>query len=95
MKKICLLIFLQGSIFILHAQVTISGKLKDNKGRPMPGVTISIKDSYDGTIVDSLGNYKFTTTEKGEHILSASSVGYRSFEEKIIIANAPIIKDIC
>ena len=94
MKKICLLIFLQGSIFILHAQVTISGKLKDNKGRPMPGVTISIKDSYDGTIVDSLGNYKFTTTEKGEHILSASSVGYRSFEEKIIIANAPIIKDI-
>jgi hypothetical protein len=94
MKGIYLLIILQGFIFNLHAQVTISGKLKDNKGRPMPGVTISIKDSYDGTIVDSLGKYKFTTTEKGEHILSASSVGYRSFEEKIIIANDPIIKDI-
>src|SRR5687768_4281075 len=94
MKKICLLFFMQGFIFILHAQVTISGKLKDNKGRPMPGVSVSLKDSYDGTIVDSLGTYKFITTEKGEHILTATSVGYRSFEKKIKIDNAPIVKDI-
>src|SRR5690348_5257203 len=94
MKKICLLLILQGIFLLLHSQVTISGKLKDNKGRPLPGVSISIKDSYDGTIVDSLGNYKFTTTEKGEHILSATNIGYKSFEEKIMIGNTPIIKDI-
>ena len=94
MKKISLLFILQGFGVILFAQTAISGKLKDNKGHPLPGVTISIKDSYDGTIVDSLGNYKFSTTEKGEHILSATNVGYRSFEEKIIIGNDPVIKDI-
>ena len=94
MKKIGLLIFLQGFLFILHAQVTISGKLKDNKGRPLPGVSISIKDSYDGTIVDSLGNYKFTTTEKGARTLTATNVGYRSFSEDIIIGTSPIVRDI-
>ena len=94
MKSVCLLFFMQGFIFILHAQVTISGKLKDTKGRPMPGVSVSLKDSYDGTIVDSLGNYKFNTTEKGEHILTATNVGYRSFQEKIKIDSTPIIKDI-
>jgi vitamin B12 transporter len=94
MKKISLLIILQGLGFVVFTQTTISGKLKDNKGHALPGVSISIKDSYDGTIVDSLGNYKFSTTEKGEHILSATNVGYRSFEEKIIIGTEPIIKDI-
>ena len=94
MKKIGLLIFLQGFIFILHAQVTISGKLKDNKGRPLPGVSISIKDSYDGTIVDSSGNFKFTTTEKGTRTLTATNVGYRSFSEDINIGTTPIVRDI-
>jgi hypothetical protein len=79
---------------VLHAQVIISGKLRDNKGRPLPGVSIAIKGSYDGTIVDSSGNYRFTTSEKGEQILTATNVGYKPFEEKIIIGNAPIVKHI-
>jgi vitamin B12 transporter len=94
MRKICLLLLLQAAILIVHSQVTVSGKLRDNKGRPLPGASVAIKDSYDGTIVDSLGNFKFTTTEKGEHTLTATNVGYRSFEENIIIANTPIVKNI-
>ena len=39
----------------LFAQVTISGKVKDNKGRPMPGASVALKDTYDGTVVDSSG----------------------------------------
>ena len=57
----------------LFAQVTISGKVKDNKGRPLPGASVSLKDTYDGTVVDSFGNFKFTTTEKGS-ILSIINV---------------------
>jgi vitamin B12 transporter len=94
MKKICLLLLLQATVLILHAQVTISGKLRNNKGRPIPGASISLKNSYDGTIADSLGTYKFTTSEKGEHTLIATNVGFKSFEEKIIIGAAPIVKDI-
>ncbi len=93
MKKLCLLLLLQVCILSLYSQVTISGRLKDNKGRPIPGVSIAIKDSYDGTIVDSSGNYKFSTTETGEHIISITNVGYKTIEEKITIGTSPIVKD--
>jgi hypothetical protein len=94
MKKLWLLAILQTSLLYLHSQTTISGKLKDNRGRPIPGASVSIKDSYDGTIVDSLGKFSFSTTEKGEHVLVATNIGYRTVEEKIIIGTAPITKDI-
>ena len=77
----------------LFAQVTISGKVKDNKGRPLQGASVALKDSYDGTVVDSLGNYKFTTTEKGDQILSITMSGYKTFEQKITIAQSSIVVD--
>jgi vitamin B12 transporter len=94
MRKGFLLVSVLCYITICNAQVTISGKLRDNKGKPIPGATISIKDTYDGGIADSSGNYKFTTTESGEQTLIASNVGYRTFEEKISIGKEPVIKDI-
>src|SRR4051812_1084366 len=77
----------------LFAQVTISGKVKDNRGRPLQGASVSLKDTYDGAVVDSLGNYKFTTTEKGEHILNITISGYKTFEQKIILVQSPIVVD--
>ena len=75
----------------LFAQVTISGKVKDNKGKPLQGASVALKDSYDGTVVDSLGNYKFTTTEKGDQVLSITMSGYKTFEQKITIAQSSIV----
>lgn len=75
-------------------QLQIKGKIVNNKKSPLPGVSISIIDSYDGATTDSLGNFSFTTTEKGEHILQATATGYKSFEEKINIASTPIVLDI-
>ena len=91
------LLFL-GVFFILalytDAQVTISGKVKDNKGKPVPGASVSLKDTYDGSIVDSSGNYKFTTTEKGEFLFVVSNVGYKPFEQKITISTSAISLDV-
>lgn len=94
MRKLLPLLLLTSLSIGLHAQVTISGKLKDNKGRPVPGASISLKDSYDGTIVDSSGNYRFTTTEKGEFTFVATNVGYKTVEQKIVIGTEPIVIDI-
>lgn len=82
------------SILYTNAQVTISGKVKDNKGKPVPGASVSLKDTYDGSIVDSSGNYKFTTTEKGEFLFVVSNVGYKPFEQKITIGTSPISLDV-
>jgi len=81
------------SIAQVHSQIVIRGKVKDNKGKPVPGASVSLKDSYDGTIVDSLGNYKFTTSEKGEQTLIVSNIGYKPFEQKISIGSSPIALD--
>ena len=78
----------------LYAQITVSGKVKDNKGRPLPGASVSLKGTYDGTVVDSLGNFKFTTSEKGDFSLVVNMLGYNDFEQKITIGKEPIVLNI-
>jgi vitamin B12 transporter len=78
------------SVFALKAQVKISGKAVDNKNKALAGVSIVLKNTYDGATSDSSGNFSFTTTEKGEQLLEATSSGYRSFEQKITIAASDI-----
>src|SRR5688572_18095982 len=67
---------------LLSAQTTIAGKVTDKKN-PLIGVSITLKDTYDGATSDSSGKYSFKTSEKGEFILTATSVGYRPFEQTI------------
>lgn len=77
-----------------HAQTAVSGVVKDNKGRPVPGVSITIKDSYDGATTDSSGRYSFKTTETGAHVITASSIGYKAFEQPIIIGSQSIVLNV-
>src|SRR6187431_3025031 len=67
---------------LLSAQTTIAGKVTDKKN-PLIGVSITLKDTYDGATSDSSGKYSFKTSEKGEFILTATSVGYKPFEQTI------------
>lgn len=73
-----------------NAQIKVSGKVTDNRNKILPGVSVSIKDSYDGATSDSSGSYSFITSEKGAHILQATATGYRSFEEPINITGASL-----
>ncbi len=92
LKLIPLSILLLTAIAV-SAQTTISGKVKDGKGRPLTGASIAIKDTYDGGITDSLGNFHFKTTEKGEQTLLITSVGYKLLEQKVTISSAPMKVD--
>jgi vitamin B12 transporter len=89
MKKMFALLFVAIAV-AAQAQVKISGKAVDNKNKPLAGVSIALKNTYDGATTDSAGKYTFTTTEKGEQVIEASSSGYRSFEQKITIATTDI-----
>ena len=77
------ILLLVGLLQAASAQVTIKGILKDNKGKPVTGASISVKDSYDGGTSDSTGKYSFRTSEKGEQLLVISSIGYKTIEQKI------------
>ncbi|MEP6594889.1 MAG: carboxypeptidase-like regulatory domain-containing protein [Ginsengibacter sp.] len=89
MFKCFMPVFLFANVFAT-AQVTISGKTTDSKNKLLPGVSISIKKSYDGATSDSTGNYVFKTDEKGEQILEASATGYKLFQQKINLTGTAV-----
>ncbi|MES1223538.1 MAG: carboxypeptidase-like regulatory domain-containing protein, partial [Bacteroidota bacterium] len=94
MKKLVVLMIVTGFVLKAYCQVTISGKVKDNKGRPVPGASVSLKDTYDGAVSDSTGNYSFATSEKGDFIFLVTNIGYKSFEQKIIIGTTALSIDV-
>ena len=61
---------------------TITGKVTDNQGQPIPGVSVNVKGSSSGTFTDLNGVYKITVDQKVK-ILIFSFVGYTTVEEKI------------
>lgn len=88
-----LLLILTTALTTIHAQTIISGKVTDKK-KPLRGVNVVLKDTYDGATTDSLGNYSFKTTEKGEYTLAVTSSGYKPFEQKIKLEDRPVTVDV-
>ncbi len=60
-------------------QNNISGKVTDDSGQPLPGVTIVVKGTTKGTVTDGNGNYTITDVEK-DATLIFSFVGMISQE---------------
>ena len=89
MKSFFFFIFLIATTGVV-AQVKISGKVVDNKGKPLAGVSIVLKDTYDGATTDSTGNFSFTTTEKGSQLFEASFTGFRTHQQPLNIGSANI-----
>ncbi len=76
------------------SQTLISGKVKDVKGHPIPGASISVKNSFDGATSDSSGNYQFNSSDTGLHLLTISSVGYRPVEVTLQMTGKSIHLDL-
>ncbi len=82
-------------IFTLgRGQTVISGKVKDQKSRAVPGASISVKNSFDGSTSDSLGNYSFNSSDTGLQTLTVSSVGYHPIEVTLRITGKSIHMDL-
>lgn len=94
MRKLISAVIMIMILQTVSSQVVISGKIKDNKGKPVAGASISLKDTYDGTVSDSSGNYAFTASEKGDYIFLVTNIGYKPYEQKITVGTAPISIDV-
>ncbi len=90
MRKLILFIAASLAICVTQAQVKISGFVKDTRGRILQGASITLKGTYDGTISDSIGHFSFKTFEKGDLVIEAKSIGYKSVEQKQTIASEAI-----
>lgn len=89
----CVLLLLMMA-FKSIGQVKISGTIKDNKNKPIPGISITLKDTYDGSVSDSSGNFSFTTTENGTRNIEVTGVGYHEYMIVVELRNAPIVLNI-
>jgi hypothetical protein len=81
------LILFAGGLF---AQTAVTGTVKDTKGHPIRGASITIKGSYDGATSDSTGAFHFKTTEKGTMTLTISEIGYNPVEQPINLGGTPV-----
>lgn len=87
MERVSLILFFIFLVVFANAQ-KISGSVRDAKSKPIAGASITLKDTYDGATSDSLGNFSFTTSEKGEQVLVITAVGYVGYEQKINLNEA-------
>ncbi len=79
-------VFIRGSIFILmmtwisslYAQNAVSGTVTDENGNPLPGVSILVKGTTNGTSSDNDG--KYTLSVPSDAMLVVSFIGYKSQE---------------
>jgi len=88
MKKIIrLTIVLLAVLQIAGAQVTLRGRVTDDKGISLPGANILLQGTYDGASADTGGYFKFRTAESGQQILVASFIGYKTITKEINLAD--------
>lgn len=79
--------FFTGTIAVF-SQTEIKGKVTDDSGVPIIGANIIIKESTSGTNSDFDGNYSFSTTLTGSHVVQVSYLGYLTFEQQITLEGA-------
>ena len=72
----------------VQQQKTISGKVTDNTGAPLPGVSVVIKGTTNGTITDANGNYSLIGVQS-KATLQYSFVGMKS--EEVVVDNKSVI----
>lgn len=86
MAHLLLVFLLLVSSLLSQGQTVVSGVVTDSRKQPVPGASVTIKDSYDGATADSAGRFRFSTSEKGNVLIVVTCVGYLPAEVPVLIA---------
>lgn len=76
--------------FMVYAQSTISGTVKDSEGLPLLGVNVILEGTTKGAVSDLDGNYEITNVENGNYVLIGSYLGFTTFRRTISVADSDI-----
>ena len=72
---------------LLFSQSTISGKIVDEKGKPVAGANIFIEGTYDGATSSDSGSFSFTTTTTRNQTLVVSFLIYETSRTVINVSD--------
>lgn len=70
------------SVSFVLAQVLVKGTVKDNLGEGVPGASVQVKGTSQGTITDLDGKFAFSVPNKNVTIV-ISFIGYITVEQKV------------
>ncbi|TCD10693.1 TonB-dependent receptor [Pedobacter frigidisoli] len=87
-----LLMLLVFSALIVKAQTgSVSGKVLDETGQPLPGASLLVKGTTRSTSTDVNGNFKLAGLPNGSVTISASFIGYQTLDKAVTVsANATV-----
>jgi len=91
MRKNKILLMILAAVLMIYGNFSaqdkylIHGKVTDYYGNPLSFANVFIKNSTDGSMTDTEGVFGFITRLKGECILTASIVGFKTFEQRVMI----------
>jgi len=69
--------------FFALAQISITGKVTDNKQKPLPGATIKVRNQKTAVLSDGDGNFTLSNLNAGKYAIAVSYLGYKSTEKTI------------
>lgn len=70
------------------AQKVLKGRVSDEKGVPLTGISVSLENTLDGTSTDTTGHFLLTTTETGAQTLIVSGIGYGETSKPVVVEEA-------
>ncbi|MDP2112599.1 MAG: carboxypeptidase-like regulatory domain-containing protein, partial [Bacteroidota bacterium] len=73
---------LDASVSVNQQQKSVSGKVTDSAGSPLPGVSVVLKGTTTGTITDANGNFSLSNVPENA-VLQFSFVGMKMQEIKV------------
>jgi hypothetical protein len=81
----CLFFFFSLPLF---SQTQVSGKVSDKSGQALPGASVMLLGTFDGTSAEAEGLFRFTTSQKDTGTLVVSYLGYKTIQQAIQLGKA-------
>ncbi|MCW0484465.1 TonB-dependent receptor [Gaoshiqia sediminis] len=76
MKRLFMLLLLQGAVVCAFAQLSVTGVVKSADGEILPGATVILNGTYRGTATSEQGQFEFGQLKPGNYELQISFIGY-------------------
>lgn len=80
--RIFVILIIASAMIAFTESRTITGKVLDEQGNPVPGVTVVVKGSSNGSLTGADGSYRITVGPQ-DKVLVFSYIGYTTVEVKI------------
>jgi hypothetical protein len=93
MKKYTLILIIGLTWVQVFSQSIVSGVVSCKEGT-LPGASVYLDGTYDGSSTNDKGEYSFKSSKTGTVMLKASYVGFESFEKEIVLKGSTVQLDI-